>query len=145
MNWSQDTADVLFAGMLVNPTGEENGFLEGDLDCGHLNLKVKGRTDEPNMTPEVLANMTPALGHVPRTTEQLYMDIGVEEINQHHSHVRQTKDIEILVQHFIKVNIFCFALDQPSEHAVVDLYRNGLHRLGGMAGGYAKHLMRHKL
>jgi hypothetical protein len=63
-DWPQDTADVLFAGMLVNPTGEENGFLEGDLDCEHLNLKVKGRTDEPNMTPEVLTNINPALGHV---------------------------------------------------------------------------------
>jgi hypothetical protein len=144
-DWPRDTADVLFAGMLVNPTGEENGFLEGDLDCEHLNLKVKGRTDEPNMTPEVLAKITPALGHVRRTTEQLYTDIGVEEMNQYHAHVRQTKDIEILVQHFIKANIFHFALDRPSEHVVVDLYRDGLHRLGGTAGGHAKHLMRHKL
>jgi hypothetical protein len=59
--------------------------------------------------------------------EQLYADIRVEEINQHHAHVCQMKDIEILVDHFVKANIFQFALDQYSEHAVVDLYRHGLY------------------
>jgi len=63
-DWPQDTADVLFAGMLVNTTGGENSFLEGDLDCEHLNRKIKGRTNEPNVTPEVLAKVTPALGHM---------------------------------------------------------------------------------
>jgi len=36
-------------------------------------------------------------------------------------------------------------LDRYSEHAVVDLYRHGLYRLGGTTGGHAKHLARHKL
>ena len=63
-DWPQDTANVLLSGMLVNNMGEEGGFLEGDLDVEHLNERIKDCVNEPNVTPETLAKVTPALGHV---------------------------------------------------------------------------------
>lgn len=57
----------------------------------------------------------------------------------------QHKDVEILVNHLSKSNIFKFVDDKPSDHSVVDLYRSGCHRLAGKNGGHAKHLERHIL
>jgi hypothetical protein len=144
-DWPWDMANVLLSGMLVNNTGEEGGFLECDLDVEHLNERVKDRVDELNVTPETLAKVTPALGHVQHAVEQLFTDVGVDEINQHHVNVRQHKDIKILVGHLNKANIFHFALDRQSNHSVLDLYRYGLYRLAGTSGGHSKHLSRHKL
>jgi hypothetical protein len=144
-DWPRDTANVLLSGMLVNNTGEEDGFLECDLDVEHLNERVKDRVDEPNITPETLAKVTPALGHVRYAAEQLFADMGVDAINQHHANVRQQKDIEILVGHLNKANIFRFSLDRQSEHAVIDVYRHRLYQLAGPSGSHAKHLSRHKL
>ncbi|KAF7968891.1 hypothetical protein HWV62_28926 [Athelia sp. TMB] len=144
-DWPRDSADVIIAGMLVNPSGEDGNFLEGDLDCEHLNEKIKGRTHEPNITPATLAKITPALGHARHLTDRLYQEVGAEAVNQHHAHVRQTKDVEILVAHFKKANVFNFAHDSTSKHTVTDLYRHGLFRLAGPSGGHAKHLARHKL
>jgi len=63
------------------------------------------------ITPETLAKVTPALGHVRHAAEQLFADVGVDAINQHHANVCQQKDIEILVGHLNKANIFRFSLD----------------------------------
>lgn len=110
----------------------------------HLNKRIKGRVDEPNMTPETLVKVTPALGHVQHMAEQVFADIGVTT-NQHHAKLQQTKDIEILVLHLKNVKIFQFSFDRSSEHTVTDLYRHGLYQLAGPSGGHAKHLVRHKL
>jgi hypothetical protein len=144
-DWPHDSADVLLAGMLVNTTGEPDGFLEGDLDGEHINLKVKGKMHKPNTTPDTLANITPALGHIRHVAERLFSDIGVEALNQHHAAVRQHKDVELLVKHLTKNKVFQFSKDQHSEHLVIDLYRHGLHSLAGKSGAHAKHLAKHKL
>lgn len=144
-DWPQDTADVLFAGMLVNTTGQPDGFLEGDLDVEHLNLKIKDRTHDPNITPAYLEKITPAMGYIRQATDQLFLDLGVEAQNQHHAHVRQHKDVGIITDHLTKANIFRFSKDKHSEHAVVDLYRHGIERLSGPMGGHEKHLAKHKL
>lgn len=144
-DWPEDSADVLFAGMLVNNTGKPDGFLEADLDVEHLNERIKGRTDEPNITPDTLAKITPAIGHVRHLADQLCEDLGVEELNQHHAHVRQEKDVGILVEHMNRKDVLRFDQDKHSEHKVAGLYTSGLYGLGGTSGGHARHLARHKL
>lgn len=71
--------------------------------------------------------------------------MGVEDQNQHHSHVRQHKDVQILTRHFLQNNIFNFWQDVMTKRTVVDLYRTSLQRLSRSNGGHAKHLSRHRL
>jgi hypothetical protein len=144
-DWPRDSADVMLAGMLVNTTGEIDGFLEGDLDGEHLNKKVKGKTDKPNVTPDTLAKITPALGHIRHVAERLFADLGVEAMNQYHAAVREHEDVELVVRHLTRSKVFQFSKDALSEHPVIDLYRQGLYSLSGKSGAHARHLAKHKL
>ena len=74
-----------------------------------------------------------------------FSDIGVEALNQHHAAVRQHNDVELMVKHLTKNKVFQFSKDQHSDHALIDLYRHGLHSLAGKSGAHAKHLAKHKL
>ncbi|KAK7015673.1 hypothetical protein R3P38DRAFT_3321577 [Favolaschia claudopus] len=137
-DWPTQTAEILEAGMIFNTQGDVDTHLEGD-----LGEHVEGS----NATPALLEKIVPALGHIQNLTTQMYKDLGVEDVNQHHAKVRQHKDVEILTAHFTssKLNLFVFTRDKISEQTVVDLYRHGLRRLSGSGGGHAKHLARHKL
>lgn len=92
-----------------------------------------------------MEKITPAIGYVQELTEQIFEDLGVNDEDQHHAHVRQHKDVILLLEHLCKHKIFDFSQDKVSDHTVVDLYRTGLHRLAGPEGGHAKHLRRHIL
>ncbi|KZT65123.1 hypothetical protein DAEQUDRAFT_807422 [Daedalea quercina L-15889] len=144
-DWPKDTAKVLLAGMLVNTTGEQDGFLEADLDVEHLNLRIKSRAHGTNATPDMLRKVTPSLGHIRDLTDLVYKETGVRDINEHHAKVQQHTDIQLLVHHLISSHALSFALDKFSEHAVTDLLHAGLHQLSGPHGGHAKHLLRHRL
>lgn len=112
----------------------------------HLNDRIKERAHGTNATPDMLAKITPAMGHVSQLTDQLFSDLGTEYQNQKHTHVSQHKDVEILVKHLVKKNVFEFQSDKLSEHAVIDLFRSGCIRLAGQTeGGHASHLKRHLL
>lgn len=144
-DWPKDTARVQVAAMLVNNSGEEDSFTEADMDVEHLNLRVKDRTDGPNASPQRLERETPALGPCKDLTARVFETVGVESLNAHHSHVKQHKDVEILSKYLDGEHIFRWSEDKASEHAVIDLHRQGLNRLAGSDGGHAKHLARHIL
>jgi hypothetical protein len=140
-DWPSDSAKVLTAGMLVNTTGREDGFVEVDMHVEHLNGRIKGRAHGTNATSELLAKVTGALGHVRDLTDTLFSQLGVDEINRYHSHVKQHQDIQMLVRHLMKHQVFDFNVDEQSTHHVVDLYHTGLHRLAGRDGGHANTLL----
>jgi hypothetical protein len=142
-DWPRESANVVFDGMLVNTTGEVAGFTEGDICVEQLNDRIKEQAHGVNASPEYLERVVPAIGVIQQLTKNTYKDLGVEEINQHHAKVRQHTDVHLLLDHLIKAKIFQFAEDKASDHAVVDLYRNGLQQLAGHEGGHARHLARH--
>lgn len=144
-DWPKDSAKVLLAGMLVNTTGQADGFLEADLDVEHLNGDIKAHAHGCNATPKLLEKTAPAIGNAHALVANIFRELGVDDLNQHHAKVKQHKDIQLLTEHFCSTHTFDFPNDKPSTNAVVDLYRTGLHRLGGPNGGHAKHLRRHKL
>lgn len=144
-DWPKDYASVAFNGMLVNPRGKPDGFKPTDINVEHLNDHIKERAHGPNITPDVLEKITPAIGHVSLLSDQLFEDIGVEGTNQKHAHVSQHKDIQLITNHLYKSAVFDFTRDKSSEHAVVDLYLTGITRLAGKNGGHVKHLSRHIL
>ena len=144
-DWPEDTAKVLLAGMLVNTTGEPNGFLEADLDVEHLNLRIKTRAHGTNATPDMLQKVTPSLGHVRDLTDRIYTETGVRDINEHHAKVQQHTDVSLLVNHLIRTHALSFSHDTLSEHSVTNLFQCGLQQLAGPHGGHAKHLLRHRL
>jgi hypothetical protein len=144
-DWPADTAVVLRNGMLVNSTGAPRKFKETDIRVEQFNKTIKSHTSGANARPGVLEKITPALGHVQGLTKQLSLDLGIEADDQHHAEVKQHKDVQLLVDHLCQSKIFDFSSDRLSEHAVIDLYRFGLHRLAGHDGGHAKHLSRHIL
>ncbi|KAG2740620.1 hypothetical protein P692DRAFT_20851336 [Suillus brevipes Sb2] len=110
-DWPSDSANVLTAGML-------DGFVEG-------------RAHGTNATSELLAKVTGALGHVRDLTDTLFSQLGVDEINRYHSHVKQHQDIQMLVRHLMKHRVFDFNVDEQSTHH--------------MGWWSCKHLARHKL
>ena len=142
-DWPEDTAQILLPAMLVNTTGNEDGFKECDLDVEHLNNNIKARAHGTNASPDLLKNVTPAIGELKGLTDQLFHDLGVEAVYQRHHHVQQTKDVEVLLAHFNRHHVF--RKDVSTDHAPVDLLRAGLQRVAGRNGGHAKHLTRHKL
>ncbi|KAK7055762.1 hypothetical protein R3P38DRAFT_2498651 [Favolaschia claudopus] len=144
-DWPTQTAEILEAGMIFNTQGGTDTFLEGDLGVEHFNDVIKEHVKGSNATPGLLEKIVPALGHIQHLTVQMYKDVGVEDVNQHHAKVRQHKDVELLIRYFTSSNLFDFTRDKISEQTVVDLYRHGLRRLAGNTGGHAKHLARHKL
>ncbi|KAI0313721.1 hypothetical protein OF83DRAFT_1209478 [Amylostereum chailletii] len=131
-DWPPEATPTLIAGMLVNTTGNEGGFCESDLDVEHLNDKIKECTHEPNATLHLLEKITLALGHAQDLTARVFQELGVQSIKEHHAEVKQQKDVQILVKHFDRMKVFRWLEDQPSEHTVVDLYRNGLTWLAAM-------------
>ncbi|KAK7473220.1 hypothetical protein VKT23_001318 [Stygiomarasmius scandens] len=144
-DWPKDSAKVLSAAMLVNNSGEPDGFTEADLDVEHLNRSIKGHIAGPNVTPRYLENIVPAIGPVSELHNQLLSDIGINVDDTHHAHVNQKEDILNLVKYFQYHKFFQFHHDHSSEHAVIDLYRVGIQRLAGVDGAHARHLERHKL
>lgn len=144
-DWPQDTAQVLLAGMLVNTTGRPDGFKEGDLDVEHLNNAIKSRAHGVNASPQMLENVTPAIGEVQYLVRQMFDDLDVEDIYQQHSHVKQDEDVRRLTAYMLKHKIFRWDQDRESTHDVPQLLTTGLYRLSGVNGGHMKHLMRHKL
>lgn len=144
-DWPADTAEVYLAAMLVNTTGRKEAFKEGDLDVEHLNNVIKARAHGPNATPKLLEKITPAIGEIRQLVQQLFDDLDVEDIYQRHAHVKQDKDVQLLIAHMQKNNVFRWAQDRTSQHVVPDLFRGGLVQLAGPNGGHIKHLMRHKL
>ncbi|KAI0737485.1 hypothetical protein BC629DRAFT_1446172 [Irpex lacteus] len=144
-DWPTDTADVLLSTMIVNTTGRPNNFKEGDLDVEHLNNAIKSRAHGPNATPKLLEKITPAIGELRGLVRQLFDDLDVEDMYQRHAHVKQDEDVLKLVGYMQKNNIFRWTKDKASSHVVPDLFRGGLMKLSGQAGGHMKHLMRHKL
>ncbi|KAJ7506208.1 hypothetical protein B0H11DRAFT_2169972 [Mycena galericulata] len=124
-DWPKQTAEILEAGMLFNTKGGPADFLEGDMGVEHFNDVIKEHVHGSNASPALLEKI--------HLTAQMYRDLGVEDLNQHHAKVRQHKDV------------FDFGNDKISKQNVVDLYRHGLSRLAGSTGGHAKHLARHKL
>lgn len=143
-DWPHDSAQVLLGGMIVCPSGRPDGHVEADLDVEHLNGDIKSHAHGSNATPKLLEKITPAIGEAHVLTTNVFRELGVDDLNQHHAKVKQHKDIQLLVQHLRLAHTFDFAKDKVSHQTVVDLYRNGLHRLGGPDGGHAKHLARHQ-
>lgn len=144
-DWPKDFAQVVFNGMLVNPSGKAGEFKPTDIRVEHLNDQIKERAHGSNATPNLLSKITPAMGHLSQLTDRLFSDLNIEHQNQQHIHVSQHRDIELLVKHFIKQKIFDFNSDARSEHAVVDLYQSGCIQLAGKNTGYSNHLKRHIL
>jgi hypothetical protein len=143
-DWPPECANITFDGMLVNTTGKEAAFTEGDIRVEQMNDSIKEKAHGVNASPEYLEKITPALGVLHHLTEHIYADLGVEEINSLHAKVKQHVDVRGYVDHLVDYKIFHWESDTASNHAVIDLYRNGLPRLAGPEGGHAKHLIRHK-
>ncbi|KAF8168390.1 hypothetical protein B0H34DRAFT_645973 [Crassisporium funariophilum] len=144
-DWPKPYTNIARDRMLVNPLGKRTGFKPTDICVKHLNDHIKEKAHGSNATPEVLEVITPAMGHISQFMDQLFEDLGVQLQNQHHAHVQQHCDVQLVANHLSTHHVFNFALDSPSSHSVVDLFATGLVRLSGENGGHAKHLLRHKL
>ncbi|KAJ7827098.1 hypothetical protein B0H13DRAFT_1736282 [Mycena leptocephala] len=131
--------------MLMNTQGKPAKFKETDIRVEQFNKDIKSHAHGANARPGLLEKITPAIGHIQELTEQIFEDLGVNDEDQHHAHVRQRKDVALLLDHLCTSKIFDFSQDKSSNHTVIDLYRIGLHRLAGPDGGHAKHLRRHVL
>lgn len=140
-DWPPECANITFDGMIVNTTGKEAAFTEGDICVEQMNDSIKEKAHGVNASPEYLEKITPALGVLHHLTEHVYADLGVEEINLLHAKVKQHVDVRGYIDHFVNNKIFLWESDTTSNHVVVDLYRNGLPRLAGLEGGHAKHLL----
>ncbi|KAJ7213112.1 hypothetical protein GGX14DRAFT_534293 [Mycena pura] len=145
-DWPPDISPILRGGMLINnKDGKAGNFKETDIRVEQLNKSIKSHARGANASPGLLEKITPAIGHVQELTEKMFDDLGVNDEDQHHAHVRQHKDVILLLEHLSESNIFDFSRDKSSDHTVIDLYRTGLYRLAGPDGGHAKHLRRHLL
>ncbi|KAJ7802254.1 hypothetical protein B0H14DRAFT_3092260 [Mycena olivaceomarginata] len=144
-DWPPDISPILRGGMLINNQGKPGSFKETDIRVEQLNKSIKSHVHGVNASPSLLEKITPAIGYVQELTEQIFDDLGVNDEDQHHAHVRQHQDVTLLLEHLSRSNIFDFSQDKTSNHTVIDLYRTGLHRLAGPEGGHAKHLRRHLL
>ncbi|KAJ7769808.1 hypothetical protein B0H16DRAFT_1776625, partial [Mycena metata] len=144
-DWPADISPILRGGMLMNNQGGPAKFKETDIRVEQFNGSIKSHVHGANARPGLLEKITPAIGHIQQLTEQIFEDLGVHDEDQHHAHVRQHKDVVLLLEHFCTSKIFDFSQDKASNHSVIDLYRTGLHRLAGPEGGHAKHLRRHIL
>ncbi|KAJ7609514.1 hypothetical protein FB45DRAFT_712629, partial [Roridomyces roridus] len=76
---------------------------------------------------------------------ELYQEMGIQSQTQRHAHVKQHKDVAIMLSHLTSNTVFDFSQDAAIETKVKDLYRAGLSKLAGPNGGHAKHLARHRL
>lgn len=144
-DWPTPYSDVAFKGMFFNPRGRIEDFKSTDIRCEHLNDRVKERAQGPNANPSVLEKVVPAMGHLQNLTDKVFEQLGVEDTNQKHSHVKQQADVRILLRHFTEHSIFEFSKDKSSPHGVTDLYRTGIRRVSGAKGGHRLHLERHKM
>ncbi|KAF8997527.1 hypothetical protein BDQ17DRAFT_1309756 [Cyathus striatus] len=144
-DWPMPYADVAFKGIFFNPQGHNEDFKPTDIHVEHLNDRIKEHAHGTNVTPMILEKIVPAMGYVQNLTDHIFEEMGIEQLNQHHAHVSQTKDVLIVLQHFEAHHIFDFTMDIPSSHTVIDLYTHGLQRVGGTNGGHRRHLARHKL
>ncbi|KAJ7715541.1 hypothetical protein B0H16DRAFT_1255064, partial [Mycena metata] len=115
---------------------------EIDIRVEQFNKTIKSHAHGANASPRLLEKITPAIGHVQHLTEQIFEDLGVNDEDQHHAHVQQHKDVELLLEHLCKSRIFDFNQDKSSNHNDIDLYCTRLQRLAGPNGGHAKHLRR---
>ncbi|KAF8995684.1 hypothetical protein BDQ17DRAFT_1392177 [Cyathus striatus] len=131
-DWPSSYAEVAFNGMFFNPHGWKEDFKPTDLHVEHLNNHIKERAHGSNASPSVLEKIVPAMGYVQNLTDFVFEEMGVEDLNQHHSHVKQKTDIAIVIHHMQAHNIFDFAQDKKSLHTVIDLYRHGLQCVGGL-------------
>ncbi|KAJ7741731.1 hypothetical protein B0H16DRAFT_1323624, partial [Mycena metata] len=144
-DWPPDISPILRGGMLMNNQGGPRKYKETDIRVEQFNNTIKSHAHGANARPGLLEKITPAIGHIQHLTDQILEDLGVYVEDQHHAHVQQHKDVELLLDHLCKSKIFEFDQDKVSDHNVVDLYRTGLQRLSGPDGGHAKHLRRHIL
>ncbi|KAJ7624216.1 hypothetical protein DFH06DRAFT_1087495 [Mycena polygramma] len=144
-DWPEDISPILRGSMLINNQGKPAKHKEVDIRVEQFNKIIKSHAHGANAQPGLLEKITPAIGHVQDLTTQMFEDLGVHDEDQHHAHVRQHKDVLLLLEHFCTAKIFDFAQDKLSNHTVIDLYRTGLHRLAGPEGGHSKHLRRHAL
>ncbi|RXW12444.1 hypothetical protein EST38_g13409 [Candolleomyces aberdarensis] len=144
-DWPKPFATVNANGMLVNPHGRDGDWKPTDIRVEHLNDRVKEHAHGSNASPAVLEKVTPAMGHVQEYTDQLLEELGVEAQNQKHAHVRQQRDVQLLVDYFSKHNVFNFNKDKSTAGNFFDLFTEGTRRLSGPTGGHAKHLARHAL
>ncbi|KAJ7854783.1 hypothetical protein B0H13DRAFT_2254728 [Mycena leptocephala] len=128
-DWPADISPILRGGMLMNTQGKPAKFKETDIRVEQFNKDIKSHAHGAMRGREL--------------TEQIFEDLGVNDEDQHHAHVRQRKDVALLLDHLCTSKIFDFSQDKSSNHTVIDLYRIGLHRLAGPDGGHAKHLRRH--
>ena len=78
-DWPRESTDVIFNGMLVNTTGEEDGYTEGDLRVEQLNDSIKEQAHGVNATPKYLEKVVPAIGVIQDLTKNVYKDLGVED------------------------------------------------------------------
>src|SRR6267154_3260970 len=118
-DWPSKYAEVALNGMIINPSGQPAAFKPTDIHVEHLNYRIKERAHGTNATPDLLEKYTPVMGYVRSLTDRISRELGVESRNQVHAHVTQRLDIELLVGHLAEHEIFNFALDTLSEHAVV--------------------------
>ncbi|KAF8986526.1 hypothetical protein BDQ17DRAFT_1393664 [Cyathus striatus] len=126
-DWPTPYADIAFKGMFFNPQGRVEDFKPTDIHVEHLNDCIKEHA-------HVLEKIVPAMGYVQDLTDHIFDEMGVEDLNQIHRHVSQSKDILIILQHLVVHHIFNFSLDTPSSHAVTDLLTHDLNRMAGANG-----------
>lgn len=77
-DWPPDSAEILVSSLLVNTTGRPDGFKELDIHGEHENDVIKAHTKGPNMTPNTLGQLSPAMGVIAEITANHYEELGVE-------------------------------------------------------------------
>ena len=107
----------------MNFTGTPRKFKETNIQVEQFNKTIKSHTSGTNAWPGVLEKITPALGHVQGLTKQLSFGLGIEADDQHHTVVKQHKDVQPLVDHLCQFKFFDFSGNRLSEHGVINLYQ----------------------
>lgn len=142
-DWPKESVPVLVGGLVMNTSGRPDGFKDVDLGGEHYNGDIKEQAHGTNMTPQVLNQITPALGPVSVLADNLFRELGVERRQKRHAHVKATIDVHTLAKHLLKNHTLDFTGDQPATTKVPDFYVKG--RDGLTKKGHARHLERHLL
>lgn len=142
-DWPKESVPILVGALLVNSTGQPDGFKETDLGGEHYNKLIKAKAKGPNMNPKVLGEISPALGWLGELNEKLFTELDAEYQYTRHSKVKITKDVRSLVNHLLSHSAFDLRTDRPSDSKIPDLYTYGCNLLA--SGGHQRHLERYQM
>ncbi|GAA5919307.1 hypothetical protein JCM5296_002075 [Sporobolomyces johnsonii] len=128
--------------LVVNPSGKSHSFVPLDLHTEHLNANIKSHAGS-NLSPELLATITPAASPLRHFADQLEADLASKPRNTAHSTPSQADDIDKAAHQLFRARAHNYRLDRPLAKGAPDLVSVGRERLAGRGGAVARALLSH--